>query len=157
MSEGTNLLPGTQDHVNACYISSWVCTLQDGKLYGDGWTPLMAAAVADRHGIALRLLAAAGTAVDRLVRHANRYGQTAVHIAARKGSLPMLKALLTVGGPAVAVVSFSTRMSCWSILHTAAAVRSVGGGVSVSDTVHVCTSPGVHVARSSFYCNCTGV
>ena len=78
--------------------------LQDGKLYGDGWTPLMAAAVADRHGIAVRLLSAAGAAVDNLVRHANRYGQTAVHIAARKGSLPMLRALLNIGGPAVAVV-----------------------------------------------------
>ena len=81
------------------------CALQDGKLYGDGWTPLMAAAVADRHGIAVRLLTAAGAAVDKLVRHANRYGQTAVHIAARKGSLPLLRALLNIGGPAVAVVS----------------------------------------------------
>lgn len=64
----------------------------------------MAAAVADRHGIAMMLLRAAGTAVGALVRHANRYGQTAVHIAARKGSLPMLTALLNIGGPAVAMV-----------------------------------------------------
>ncbi|KAL0034492.1 hypothetical protein WJX79_005379 [Trebouxia sp. C0005] len=75
---------------------------QDGGLYGDGWTPLMAAAVADRHNIAVRLLSAAGSAVGALVRHANRYGQTAVHIAARKGSLPLLTALLTSGGPSVA-------------------------------------------------------
>lgn len=75
---------------------------QDGGLYGDGWTPLMAAAVADRHNIAVRLLSAAGSAVGALVRHANRYGQTAVHIAARKGSLPLLTALLTIGGPSVA-------------------------------------------------------
>lgn len=75
---------------------------QDGQLYGDGWTPLMAAAVADRHNIAVRLLSAAGGAVGTLVGHANRYGQTAVHIAARKGSLPLLTALLAIGGPIVA-------------------------------------------------------
>ncbi|KAL3150449.1 hypothetical protein ABBQ32_000280 [Trebouxia sp. C0010 RCD-2024] len=75
---------------------------QDGRLYGDGWTPLMAAAVADRHSVAVRLLSAAGSAVGALVSHANRYGQTAVHIAARKGSLPLLTALLAIGGPAIA-------------------------------------------------------
>lgn len=64
----------------------------------------MAAAVADRHSVAVRLLSAAGSAVVALVRHANRYGQTAVHIAARKGSLPLLTALLSIGGPAVASV-----------------------------------------------------
>ena len=53
----------------------------------------------------MRLLSAAGSAVGALVRHANRYGQTAVPIAARKGSLPMLTALLNIGGPAVALVS----------------------------------------------------
>lgn len=79
--------------------------LQDGRLYGDGWTPLMAAAVADRHSVAVRLLSAAGSAVGALVSHANRYGQTAVHIAARKGSLPLLTALLAIGGPAIAAVS----------------------------------------------------
>lgn len=91
---------------SVAYKSALTYRLQDGRLYGDGWTPLMAAAVADRHNIAVRLLTAAGTAVGSLVRHANRYGQTAVHIAARKGSLPMLTALLAVGGPAIASVSF---------------------------------------------------
>ncbi len=86
---------------------------QDGGLYGDGWTPLMAAAVADRHNIAVRLLSAAGSAVGALVRHANRYGQTAVHIAARKGSLPLLTALLTIGGPSVAAVHlYCTALMC---------------------------------------------
>ena len=65
----------------------------------------MAAAVADRHNVAVRLLSAAGSAVGVLVGHANRYGQTAVHIAARKGSLPLLTALLAIGGPAIASVS----------------------------------------------------
>ena len=90
---------------------------QDGGLYGDGWTPLMAAAVADRHNIAVRLLSAAGSAVGALVRHANRYGQTAVHIAARKGSLPLLTALLTIGGPSVAAV----HLYCTASLHKSCA------------------------------------
>lgn len=73
----------------------------------------MAAAVADRHNVAVRLLSAAGSAVGVLVSHANRYGQTAVHIAARKGSLPLLTALLAIGGPAIASVSSpSYLMSC---------------------------------------------
>lgn len=72
----------------------------------------MAAAVADRHNIAVRLLSAAGSAVGALVRHANRYGQTAVHIAARKGSLPLLTALLTIGGPSVAAVSSPSPPPC---------------------------------------------
>ena len=72
----------------------------------------MAAAVADRHNVAVRLLSAAGSAVGVLVRHSNRYGQTAVHIAARKGSLPLLTALLAIGGPAIASVSFLLHLCC---------------------------------------------
>ena len=95
-----------------CLMASQASDAQDGQLYGDGWTPLMAAAVADRHNIAVRLLSAAGGAVGTLVGHANRYGQTAVHIAARKGSLPLLTALLAIGGPIVATVSF---IAAWPV------------------------------------------
>ncbi|KAK9829332.1 hypothetical protein WJX72_005233 [[Myrmecia] bisecta] len=76
---------------------------QDPRLFGDGWTPLMAAAVADRRNIALRLLSAAGPDAAGFVRAANRYGQTAVHIAARRGSCHMLRILLAAGGAACAM------------------------------------------------------
>lgn len=85
----------------------------------------MAAAVADRHNIAVRLLSAAGSAVGALVRHANRYGQTAVHIAARKGSLPLLTALLTIGGPSVAAVGSRSLSPCHHVsVHLAAGASS---------------------------------
>lgn len=65
----------------------------------------MAAAVADRHGIALRLLRAAGHEAASLAVATNRYGQSAAHIAARKGSHVMLHALLEAAGNIVATVS----------------------------------------------------
>lgn len=73
---------------------------QDPRLYGDGWTPLMAAAVGGRAAIAARLLRAAGGGAQALVRAVNRYGQTAVHIAARKGSPLLLRSLVDAGGGA---------------------------------------------------------
>lgn len=95
----------------------------------------MAAAVADRHSVAVRLLSAAGSAVGALVSHANRYGQTAVHIAARKGSMPLLTALLAIGGPEIAAVS--------SPGHVAACTPSVSDGhgcLSCRRTQAVCWS-----------------
>mmetsp|Transcript_9780 Transcript_9780/g.24372 ORF Transcript_9780/g.24372 Transcript_9780/m.24372 type:complete len:946 (-) Transcript_9780:267-3104(-) len=63
--------------------------------YGDAWTPLMAAAVANRHDVALALLLAAGpTGARPLVSAVNRYGQSVLHIAARKGSVQLLRLLL---------------------------------------------------------------
>ncbi|KAH7437884.1 hypothetical protein KP509_05G093700 [Ceratopteris richardii] len=103
---------------------------QSSKQYGDGWTPLMAAAVADRQDVAKVLLEAAGLHVyygctvkdcmlcrkngrkseaveckeeirnvkkkdenggevigsSSILDAQNRYGQTALHIAARRGS-----------------------------------------------------------------------
>ncbi|CAL8468662.1 g8202 [Coccomyxa elongata] len=76
----------------------------DTGLYGDGWTPLMAAAVAGRQHIAMLLLQRSGTAAVRLVQAANRYGLTAAHIAARSGNVPLLRALLEVGGGSIAKV-----------------------------------------------------
>ena len=75
---------------------------QDGELYGDGWTPLMAAAVADHCGIVMRLLTAAGPHAKRMAGLTNRNGLTAAHVAARRGCLPVLRALLSVGGGAIA-------------------------------------------------------
>jgi hypothetical protein len=48
---------------------------QDPALYEAGWTPLMAAAVADRVEVAQRLLEAAGPSVARMVAATNKYGQ----------------------------------------------------------------------------------
>lgn len=105
-------------------------------LYGDGWSPLHAAAVANRVDVARALLRAAaggsccgtthaggfkqqqlgGTTVSapvaavtspptagvrRLLAAENRYGQTALHIAARKGCRELLVALLAHGAAAV--------------------------------------------------------
>ncbi len=79
------------------------CT-QDPELYGDGWTPLMAAAVAGREQIAAMLLRRAGHAAGSLVQAANRYGLTAAHIAARRGDSALLKALLEAAGGGIARV-----------------------------------------------------
>ena len=55
---------------------------KQSDVYKDGWTPLMAAAVADRCDVAKCLLAAAGPSASALTRMKNRYLQTALHIAA---------------------------------------------------------------------------
>lgn len=67
---------------------------------GDGWTPLMAAAVAGRTSIVLKLLQAAGKEAPALVMQANRYGSTALHIAARKAGPSLLRSLVDAGGSA---------------------------------------------------------
>ena len=72
--------------------------MQDPSLYEAGWTPLMAAAVADRVDVAARLLQAAGPGVPALVAAANKYGQTAMHVAARRGCLAMVRRLLSALG-----------------------------------------------------------
>jgi hypothetical protein len=74
---------------------------QDQRLYGDGWTPLHAAAVSGRAGIAGILLAAAGPEdAAALVTASNRYGQTCVHVAARKGTPALVQLLIEAGGSA---------------------------------------------------------
>ena len=70
--------------------------------YADGWTPLHAAAVGDRVTIAAALLQAAGEtwgadASRSLADERNRHGQTAAHVAARRGSLGMLRVLVGAG------------------------------------------------------------
>ncbi|KAL6756845.1 hypothetical protein V8C86DRAFT_3096329 [Haematococcus lacustris] len=77
---------------------------QAAELYTDGWTPLMAAAVANRHSVAAALLAAAGPpggeAARLLVAAVNRHRQGVMHVAARKASLRLLQLLLEYGGAA---------------------------------------------------------
>ncbi|PSC75657.1 serine threonine-phosphatase 6 regulatory ankyrin repeat subunit A [Micractinium conductrix] len=71
------------------------------RLYdGDGWTPLMAAAVGGRTSIVLKLLAAAGQDAPAMVQAANKYGQNAVHVAARKAGPSLLRCLVDAGGAA---------------------------------------------------------
>jgi hypothetical protein len=70
----------------------------DPRNYGDGWTPVHAAAVSGRVGIAAQLLTAAGPNAGALVRASNRYGQTSMHVAARKGTPALLSVLLAAGG-----------------------------------------------------------
>jgi ankyrin repeat protein len=60
----------------------------------------MAAAIAQRTGIASQLLAAAGARAAELARASNRYGQGALHLAARQGSLPLIRLLLAAGASA---------------------------------------------------------
>jgi hypothetical protein len=72
---------------------------EDSRWYGDGWTPLMAAAVADRTAVVQVLLEAAGPVrAQQLLLVPNRYGQTVLHIAARKGSQTLLRLLMGAGG-----------------------------------------------------------
>ncbi|KXZ41498.1 hypothetical protein GPECTOR_428g298 [Gonium pectorale] len=74
---------------------------QDPELYGDAWTPLHAAAVANRADVAACLLQAAGAAgAGELVVAPNKYGQSVLHVAARKGSSQLLRLLLSAGGAA---------------------------------------------------------
>ena len=78
--------------------TDWACR----GAYADGWTPLHAAAVGDRVSIAAALLSAAhrswGAEAARLLAdESNRHGQTPAHVAARRGSVSMLKVFIGVG------------------------------------------------------------
>jgi Ankyrin repeats (many copies) len=66
----------------------------DVRRYGDGWTPLMSAIVADHLPVAQRLLDAAGSRAAELIEARNKYGSTAVHLAAYRGSVPLITLLL---------------------------------------------------------------
>ena len=79
----------------------------DPAIYGDGWTVLMAAVVGNHTGLVLELLArvagdpgdagGAGGMGSALLRARNRYGQTALHIAARRNNLGIVRALIDAG------------------------------------------------------------
>jgi ankyrin repeat protein len=88
------------------YFTKERITWQDQRLYGDGWTPLHAASVSGRLGIAAILLTAAGPAdAAALVTASNRYGQTCVHVAARKGTPALVQLLIEAGGSAALSVA----------------------------------------------------
>ncbi|KAG1663279.1 hypothetical protein FOA52_006320 [Chlamydomonas sp. UWO 241] len=85
------------DSLVACGIDWPSCT------FPDGWTPLMAAVVAGHTHVVRWLLASAtqqagGRGAACLLAASNRYGQSALHIAARKGSPQLLRLLLFAGG-----------------------------------------------------------
>lgn len=71
----------------------------DPHMYTDGWTPLMAAAVADHDKVANLLLQAAimSGGLQAFLNAANRYGQTALHIAARRGFKNFIALLISKG------------------------------------------------------------
>ncbi|GAB4816962.1 hypothetical protein N2152v2_004008 [Parachlorella kessleri] len=106
-------------------------------LYGDAWTPLMAAAVGGRRRIAQCLLEAAGPEMALgLVQATNRYGQTAVHIAARRGSFDLVQCLLEAGGgAAVAAIRDCNGM-------TAADVARRTGNMPAWELLHALTTSG---------------
>ena len=66
----------------------------DVSLYGDGWTPLMSAVVAGHGTIVAALLSAASAQAPKLVSAQNKYGSTALHLAAYRGSLAIIRQLL---------------------------------------------------------------
>ena len=81
----------------------------------------MAAALADRHAIAIRLLQSAGNEACTLARAINKYGQTAAHLAARKGSQAILMALLSAGGRSIAMACPLSPHVCQAVLSGARA------------------------------------
>jgi len=90
------------DHCRRCGIR-W----ENAELYGDGWTPLHAAIIGNHLKVAVQLLEAASEGRNKnenlklLVYSKNRYGQTCLHIAARKSSFEAVDTLLRAGGPAL--------------------------------------------------------
>jgi ankyrin repeat protein len=175
--------------------------MQEG-LYGDAWTPLMAAAVANRVDVALCLLRAANgftaassrlqqlentqqldgnsmrqglaglhssgqacrnsssgsryqnhahayhqqrkrsaadvsrggvAGVERLLAAENRYGQTALHIAARKGCRELLQLLLCYGAVRVAGQVVDTAGDTWADV-----ARRHGHGVALRELLQQC-------------------
>eukprot|EP01025_Chloroclados_australasicus_P007172 TRINITY_DN1228_c0_g1_i3.p1 TRINITY_DN1228_c0_g1~~TRINITY_DN1228_c0_g1_i3.p1 ORF type:complete len:689 (+),score=38.33 TRINITY_DN1228_c0_g1_i3:293-2068(+) len=69
-------------------------TWQDLQRYGDAWTPLMAAAVGNRLDI-VQLLLQACKDIRTFCALQNRYGQTALHIAALRGRLEIVRELIS--------------------------------------------------------------
>jgi hypothetical protein len=101
---------------------------QRAGVYGDGWTPLMAAVVANRVDIVRMLLAAAVLEEEErgghreesrstpLVLAKNRFGQTALHIGARRGLVRTPLASQTL--PATLLCPFGVRAKLGSPAHS---------------------------------------
>lgn len=76
--------------------------VQHPQLYGEHWTPLLAAVVGGHVRVARQLLAdlAAGggpAAARQLLCSCNKNGQSALHVAAQLGNVAMLQSLLDAG------------------------------------------------------------
>eukprot|EP01023_Acetabularia_acetabulum_P016567 TRINITY_DN18173_c0_g1_i10.p1 TRINITY_DN18173_c0_g1~~TRINITY_DN18173_c0_g1_i10.p1 ORF type:complete len:540 (-),score=70.72 TRINITY_DN18173_c0_g1_i10:115-1734(-) len=69
-------------------------TWQEIQRYGDAWTPLMAAAVGNRLDI-VQLLLVACRDIQTFCALQNRYGQTALHIAALRGRFEIVRELIS--------------------------------------------------------------
>lgn len=91
---------------------NWPCGVlpQDPSLYEAGWTPLMAAAVADRVDVAERLLRAAGSTAVPMVTAANRYGQ--VHKTRRHPLCPVNASPRLPGGMGCGIHTHSSPNNC---------------------------------------------
>lgn len=74
----------------------------DVGLYGDGWTPLMSAVVAGHGSIVAALLSAAGARAAALLGARNKYGSTALHLAAYRGPVAIIRQLLDCGAHTLA-------------------------------------------------------
>ena len=70
--------------------------VSDGKVSAVR-TPLMAAVVGGHTKLAEKLLMLADTNMSKLVNARNRYGQSVLHIAARKDYLSLLNVFLSCG------------------------------------------------------------
>lgn len=105
----------------------------DPSLYCDCWTPLMAAAVANHFDVATLLLQTAGTLAAQLVNTVNRYGQNVVHIAARKGSVQLLRLLLHYAGKDVVRRADTSGDTPWDI------ARRNKHGLALAEFRRVCS------------------
>eukprot|EP01024_Parvocaulis_polyphysoides_P017237 TRINITY_DN17620_c0_g1_i1.p1 TRINITY_DN17620_c0_g1~~TRINITY_DN17620_c0_g1_i1.p1 ORF type:complete len:646 (-),score=66.39 TRINITY_DN17620_c0_g1_i1:186-1943(-) len=85
-----NVVTCLLDHFEKVGDQTW----QDIQRYGDDWTPLMAAAVGNRLDI-VQILLEACRDIETFCALKNRYGQTALHIAALRGRFEIVRELIS--------------------------------------------------------------
>ena len=137
----------------------------DPDHYGDGWTSIHAAAVSGRVGIAAQLVSAAKNRVRKMLQAKNRYGQTSLHVAARKGSPDLLRVLLqnadksilnivdADGRTAADVAKKNGNSGAWKVLTGVQNSNIFSVSIHQSDTlkdhVNVKHAPGFKIRNSS--------